>query len=49
MRISGKSIALLLNAIEAFSSDRKDYEKTLQVCFLFRRVSVRGLGKGGFS
>ena len=49
MRISGKSIALLLNAIEAFSSDRKDYEKTLQVCFLFRRVSVRGLDEAGVS
>ena len=29
--LSTKSIALLLNAIEAFSSDRKEYDKALQV------------------
>jgi len=39
VKISVKSIALLLNAIEAFSSDRKEYEKTLQVCFLSRQGS----------
>ena len=29
--LSTKSIALLLNAIEALSSDRRGFEKTLQV------------------
>ena len=32
--LSTKSIALLLNAIEAFSSDRKEYDKALQVRFV---------------